>query len=282
MTDLEATVQILPSEVERTMLKNIGEAVVQPYTEYACSSHIGTRENQQDYIDVGTGNNGVVFGIVCDGMGGLEGGEIASRTAGQAFASSLIKMDPNCDIPAFLATESQNVNRMVFDISSDDGGSGGAAGTTIVAAVIVEKDLYWLSIGDSRIYIIRGHEIETVTRDHSYSMELEEYVRCGNMTAEEAAADPMKDALISYLGINKLWLIDSNQKPFVLEPGDIVLLCSDGLYRSLSDRDIMDIIQRHCDDIEECARVLPLYAYDRAPGGQDNTSVVLIRVRKSV
>jgi len=270
------TVKLTAEDLEQINSVHTGTTINVPNVKYACSTHIGTRESQQDYIDAGMGVNGVVFGIVCDGMGGLEGGEAASSTAAQAMAAALINMDPGCDIPVFLAKQALHINKLVHDLpfESED---GNGAGTTIVAAVIVDKNLYWLAIGDSRIYIIRQNEIETVTRDHSYSMELDELVRTGRMTPQDAAADPMRDALISFLGVADLKLIDCNQNPFILDPGDIVLLCSDGLYRSLSEHDIMDVIKRHGDDIEECARVLPLYAYDKSPGGQDNTSVVILK-----
>jgi len=269
----EVTVQIAQTD---NSFDITGRSAAVTGIEYACSSHIGTRENQQDYIDAGASVSGVVFGIVCDGMGGLSGGEVASSTAAQALAEALIKMDPNCDVPAFLTAQAHYVNKLVYDLPFESEGGIGA-GTTIVAAVIVDKNLYWLSIGDSRIYIIRKNEIEIVTRDHSYSMELEGRVRDGRITAEDAASDPMRDALISYLGIDDLKIIDCNRNAFILKPGDIILLCSDGLYRSLCEADIMDVIQRHGDDIEECARVLPLYAYDKSAGSQDNTSVVLMR-----
>jgi len=244
--------------------------------EYASSSHIGTRECQQDFVETGTGAEGIVFGVLCDGMGGLDDGEYASRTAAQAMASAIAEMEPNCDIHAYLVLQVERINRLIFELPSDDS-QRGAVGTTLVAVVITGSDLYWLSVGDSRIYIIRRKEILSVTRDHSYSLELEAQVKQGRITAEEAASNPNRDALISYLGVDVLTLIDSNRNPFSLEPGDTVLLCSDGLFRSLDESEIVEVLERHSEDIVECARVLPLYAFDKAKGGQDNTTVILFR-----
>jgi len=277
--DLAVTVQLTQSDTNSEMMEKIEEALKSfdtPNVQYAYSTHIGTRDSQQDYVDAGTGENGIIYGIVCDGMGGLEGGEVASRKAGQALTAVMLKMDPKCNIPAFLTDMVHYINKFVCELpfKSND---GNGAGTTLVATVIIGKCLYWISIGDSRIYIIRNNEIEAVTRDHSYSMQLNEQVLAGTKTPDEAASDPMRDALISFLGIDKLKIIDSNKNPFLLEPGDIILICSDGLYRSLNEHEIMSVIKRHSDNIEECARVLPLYAYDKSPGGQDNTSVVLIK-----
>jgi len=244
--------------------------------EYACAIHIGTRANQQDFVEVGTSKTGVVFGVLCDGMGGLDDGDLASRTAAQAMALTIAEMDPECDIHEFLVSQAHLINEMIYDLPSDESQKG-AVGTTLSAIVITGGELYWLSIGDSRIYIIRHGEILSVTRDHSYKLILEEQVKNGNITAEDAANDSQRDALISYLGVDELVLIDSNLNPFALEPGDTILLCSDGLYRSLGESDIMEVLERHKDDIVESARVLPLYAFDKADGGQDNTSVILFR-----
>ena len=242
----------------------------------ASSSHIGTRAYQQDSTETGHGRGKLVFGILCDGMGGLEGGELASSTAAKTLALSLCEMDPTCDIPTFLEAQAHMLNQMIRALPALNG-ERGLSGTTLTAAVIINASLYWLSVGDSRIYIIREQEIAVVTRDHSYALTLEQRVREGKLTAVEAAGDPQRDALISFLGMEELELIDFNRNAFALRDGDLVLLCSDGLYRSLCEADILDVIDRHRDDLNECARVLPLYAFDKAQGSHDNTSVVLLR-----
>jgi len=276
----EITVQIPPDSADDALDSATESAlfVKTDTVEFACSKHIGTREYQQDSVEVGTGADGVVFGVLCDGMGGLEDGELASRTAAQALAEALREMDPSCDIPAFLSSHAHSINKLIFELPSDVS-KRGAAGTTLCAAVIVGDSLFWLSVGDSRIYIIRKQEILAVTREHSYSLDLEEQVRAGRITAEEAAEDPSREALISYIGMDELALIDCNRNPFLLESGDIVLLCSDGLYRSLGDADILEVLARHSGNISECARVLPLYAFDKAQGAQDNTSVIILWYR---
>jgi protein phosphatase len=265
--------QTKPSDPEATILIDH----TKPTVETACASHIGTRQYQQDAVLLGTGRGDIVFGILCDGMGGLEDGELASRTAVESVSEALRGMDPECNIPSFLISTAILANGAVGAIPSASGRRG-ESGTTLTVAVITKGSLFWASVGDSRIYILRHGEIVSVTRDHSYSLELGEMVAKGKITAEDAANDPGRDALISYLGIDNLELIDFNHNAFALEHGDIVLLCSDGLYRSLSDADIAGLVARHGDELDECARVLPLYAFDNAKGAhQDNTSVVLLR-----
>ena len=200
--------------------------------EYAGSSHIGTREYQQDALETGESVFGAVFGVLCDGMGGMEDGGLASRTATLSMAQAFNEMDPEGDIPEFLVRQAKLTNQVIYQmpVNKDDYGK---TGTTLAAVVICGSHLYWLSIGDSRIYIIRQDEIVSVAPDHSYALELAQQVRLGNITAEEAASDPQKEALISFLGMEELALMDINPNAFILNSGDIILLCSDGLYKSL-------------------------------------------------
>ena len=244
--------------------------------ECASARHIGTRAYQQDTVETGRSLDGAYFGILCDGMGGLDAGGLASNEAAKKLTEALCGVDRIDDIPGFLVAQAHSINHAIHTMPSGDG-TYGAMGTTLAAAVIAGNSLYWLSVGDSRVYIVRGQEIVRATHDHNYALELDEQVRAGLLSEEEAAADAKRDALISFLGMEELRLIDYNPIAFALEPGDMVLLCSDGLYRTLNDEDILQVITMHAGDLEECARVLPLYAFDRAEGSHDNTSVVLLR-----
>ena len=263
-TDLEATLIIQPIDMDNGIV------------EYAFSSHIGTREYQQDTVEVGKNQEGVYFGVLCDGMGGLDDGGLASFVTVKLLVKAICRSNHINDIPGFLVSQAHILNNAIYTLPSGDGDNG-IMGTTLAAAMISKNSLYWLSVGDSRVYIVRGKEIVRVTRDHNYALELNEQVRAGLLSEEEAAADTKREALISFLGMEALRLIDFNKTAFPLEPDDTVLLCSDGLYRSLSDSDILQIILMHSGDLEECARVLPLYAFDRAIGSHDNTSVILLR-----
>lgn len=147
-----------------------------------------------------------------------------------------------------------------------------------MVAVIAEDDqLYWASVGDSRIYILRGNEMKQVTRDHNYLLRLQELVASGQMTLEQAQAQKQKEALISFLGIGNVSLMDINDQPFQLQIGDIVLLCSDGISKTLSDDRIKAMMQSSASSIEEKARTLVMAAVRENTHSQDNTSVAILQ-----
>ena len=104
-------------------------------------------------------------------------------------------------------------------------------GTTVVAVVIENNKMYFLSVGDSKIYILRDNEILAVNREHNYRLSLDEKLKKGQITKEQyIAEEDQAEALISYLGMGNVSLMDINNEPFILQENDIVLLCSDGLY----------------------------------------------------
>ncbi len=234
------------------------------------SSIIGTRSSQEDTVFC-YGREKEALGLVCDGMGGLEGGELASKAAAESFANAWFSCGGITDVPRFLEEEAIRADEKVFCQENEEG-ERIRAGTTIVAAIIREDELFWLSVGDSRIYIIRGEEILSVCREHNYRLTLDWKLEQGELTPEEYAAEEYRaEALISYLGMGNVSLMDVNRQPFLLEDGDIVLLTSDGLYRSLSQEEILALVKEAKEDMQKAADMLTAAALG------DNTSVVLMR-----
>lgn len=243
------------------------------------SSIMGTRSSQQDSIFGHVDEKGAL-GIVCDGMGGLTGGEFASRTAVESLAEAWFSQEEIADIPTFLEEEAEKADEKVFHLENDEG-EFLEAGTTIVAVIIRDNELYWLSVGDSKIYIIRGNEILAVSREHNYRMTLNQKLEQGEITPEEYSAEEYRaEALISYIGMGNVSLIDVNRKPFLLEDEDIIILSSDGLYRSLSEEEILRITRKYARDMQICAQNLTVAALGDKKSGQDNTSVVALRYDK--
>ncbi|MDR2355005.1 MAG: protein phosphatase 2C domain-containing protein [Clostridiales Family XIII bacterium] len=244
----------------------------------ASEMHIGTRKQQQDAVYVSDaicfeyGENPRVLGVLCDGMGGMKMGGDVSRLVVESLAGNLPAIRECENINAFFEDA---IRHLDAEIVSRYG--RGNSGTTLTAAVVEGNRLYWVSVGDSRIYILRRGEIVQVTQDHNYLLKLKDDVNKGLITDDEANANPKKEALISYIGAGNVELIDSNKDPFVLESGDIVLMCSDGLTKSLGDEDIAGIVSEHYGDLKEMARLLPLFAFDAGNGSKDNTSVILIQ-----
>ena len=245
----------------------------------ASATHIGSRETQQDSLFVSPSTvvtpeeAPVSIGVVCDGMGGMEDGERASHLAMELFVKDCKAMQAWEGVPALLYEEMLKIDDAVYNISE----SAGGAGTTLVGVLASRNQMYWASVGDSRIYIHRNNEMLQVTRDHNYLLNLKEMAARGEITPEEIEAHHQKEALISYMGIGSLSLMDINQNPFILRNGDMVLLCSDGLYKSLSDQEIRDIMRNNFINPEEAAKELVLTAFERNRERQDNTSVVLLQ-----
>lgn len=272
MNEKEARLQ---RDVVTVRLEEPLDASMSGWVTAGVSSIIGTRNNQQDSLYVKCGEKASI-GIVCDGMGGMEGGELASQTAVKILAEDF-ETYPETKVPWFLRQEAVKMDEAVAELT-DAGGKAMNAGTTIVAIIIQENQLYWLSVGDSRIYIMRQNEFIQVNRDHNYKMRLDAQ-READMISEEEYYIRMEkgEALISYIGMGDVSLMDINQVPFPLIDGDVVLLCSDGLYKRLEDEEIQEIIQSELPDVDEAANKLTRIVMDKTTGSQDNTSVILIQ-----
>lgn len=244
--------------------------------EVGTSSVIGSRKSQQDSV-FGYAADGWAIGIVCDGMGGLSGGEVASRVALKSLAEAWFTQSDVPDIPGFLRQEAIRADEKVYLQEAPDGRRL-QAGTTIVAAIARHGELYWLSVGDSKLYFIRGQEILSLNVEHNYRLELNTMLRQGRMTAQEYAAEEYRaEALTSYLGIGDLSLMDISQRAYPLRDGDIILLASDGLYRSLSEEEILVTVRKNGNGMQQAADALTAAVSGRKK--QDNTSVVLLRYR---
>lgn len=240
------------------------------------SSIIGTRGVQQDTIFENASGSWAIA-VVCDGIGGLANGEIASRVAVQSLVDAWFAYADLTDIPNFFREAAVKADKKIF-LQTDENGGQIRSGTTIVAVIVTNNELYWLSIGDSKIYIIRKDEIMALNIAHNYRLELDMLVRRGKITPEEYEAEEYRaDALISYLGMGNVSLMDINQQAFLLEDGDIVLLSSDGLYKSLQEQDIWNIIKENLQNMQDAAYALTAVAGCRKK--QDNTSVVILRYR---
>ena len=242
------------------------------------SSLQGTREYQQDALNVEirqdweTGETRIIS-VLCDGMGGLEGGERASRLA---VSRMMDELDTSWNTyPDIYLDAAMDVNYEVRNLRDQETGRKLEAGTTLTAASIQKNQLYWCSVGDSRIYLYRQGVMQCLTRDHIYGNDLDEMAEKGEITAEQAENTPGRSALTSYLGIRNLERINYNQTSMELRPGDVILQCSDGLYRSLSEMEMAYTIQRCFPDMQKAADSLTSIAVGQ-PGKHDNTSAVLL------
>lgn len=243
-------------------------------------SLLGTRKYQQDFAGLIVTENGL-SAVICDGMGGLNGGEKASSEAVRLFLQDYMNMACDDSKSEFLRQEANKMDELVFQLKNSSGGPL-KAGSTVVAVIIESFELYWMSVGDSRIYILRGDSMIQVTKDHNYKLKLNEALEAGDISPEKYEAEILSgqaEALISYIGMGGLKRVDINPKPFLLEDDDVILLCSDGLYKSLNEHQIMSLLK----DNKVCSRVaakrLSAMALQQSGKGQDNTTVLVIHCK---
>lgn len=242
------------------------------FAEAASCMTIGTREYQQDAVRIGE-VNGDMLGILCDGMGGLQGGEQASNLAADFILEELKKVKADTYPVALkeLAFRASERVRELRDLQN----RRIEAGSTLTVTALNGNNLFWCSAGDSHIYLCSENILTQLNTDHNLGTHLDELVREGTITSEAANAYPNRSALTSYLGIPELILLDQNNSPLSLQKGDIIIQCSDGLYRCISDDALCQILNVER-DLAKAARILVDSAL-LVPGEHDNTSVILIR-----
>lgn len=250
------------------------------YVVIGSSSVIGSRKEQQDTIltdkDYAYILNKRVMAVLCDGMGGLNGGAVASQITTAFLYQEFLKWKDEAHLPVFFEKIIPEIDKEIKMLINEDSTPMGA-GTTLVSVIVREDELYWASVGDSHIYIIRNDEMLCITEEHNYMKLLREKVMRGEITEEEMNNNPQKEALISYIGMGGVRCIDINYKPFQLLEGDYIILCSDGLYRTVEEEEMKEIIYACGDDVNEAAVRLTDFAISKGKKNQDNTSVVVIK-----
>lgn len=212
------------------------------------------------------------WGVVCDGMGGANAGDIASKMAVETFGEYMEKLKSilsHFREGELLVKAAEEANAAIFRRGRSDPACDGM-GTTMVGALVWDKTLWVVNVGDSRAYRIRGEEIRRLTRDHSV---VEDLVAQGKMTPEQARRHPQRNLITRALGTTAKVKADLFRE--TAQRGDVLLLCSDGLSGEVTDEEI-------CRDIlaggtpEEMTDRLLAKALER--GAPDNVTIVLFRV----
>jgi len=204
---------------------------------------------------------------VADGMGGAQAGEVASRLAAAALREyhEADRLAPDERLQAII----QEANRRIYERARADSDVSGM-GTTVTAALLIGGRVTLGHVGDSRAYRIRDGELEQLTEDHSLVGDL---MRSGRLTPEEADAHPQRSVITRALGTDPEVDIDTSSVD--IQPGDLFLLCSDGLTTMVADEDILGILAA-APTLDDAARELVRAA--NTGGGEDNVTVVLFQV----
>ena len=229
------------------------------------------REINEDFYYIPNEEDEVQVFILADGMGGYNGGEVASRlatTTALSYIKSNFENTPKEkeDILNLIKSAMEYANMIVYEKSNEEKELEGM-GTTLEVCLIHNNKAYIGHIGDSRIYRIRKEFIRKLTHDHSYVQNL---VKDGTITEEEARNHPKKNMLMKALGCTAFVEPDVTAKGFIKD--DIILMCSDGLSNMLKDEEIYEIIR---EEGENAAEKLVEKANEK--GGYDNITAIVIR-----
>src|SRR5690242_4462969 len=207
--------------------------------------------------------------VVADGMGGAQAGEVASRLAVEAFEQGL----PDDGSPEErLAARVREANRQIYERSRADRGRAGM-GTTLTAAYVDDAHVAIAHVGDSRAYLFRDGTLQRLTQDHSL---VDELVRRGKLTEEQAAEHPQRSVITRALGVEPQVEVDTRTYP--ARAGDVVLLCSDGLTSMISEEQIAAVLAEESDLDRAGERLID---EANAAGGRDNITVVLFRLEEA-
>lgn len=229
------------------------------------------RDMNQDYYYIPTQESDLPLYILADGMGGYQGGEIASKLATTAvknyITSNFDKITKEKDeILKLVESAVEYANMVVYEKSKEEKDLEGM-GTTLEVCLIYNNKAYIGHVGDSRIYRIRREFMRKLTHDHSY---VEKLVKDGTISKEEAMHHPKKNMLMKALGCTAFVEPDVTVKGFIKD--DIILMCSDGLTNMLTDTQIYEIIKQ---EKELAPNKLIQMANDL--GGYDNITAIIIR-----
>jgi serine/threonine protein phosphatase PrpC len=206
--------------------------------------------------------------VVADGMGGAQAGEVASQIAVEAFETAL----PEQGSPEErLADRAQDANRRIYEISRTEDERAGM-GTTLTAVYVDESGLAVAHVGDSRAYLFRDGELARLTQDHTL---VEELVRRGKLTEEQAAEHPQRSIITRALGVDAE--VDVDTRTFPVRSGDVILLCSDGLTSMITEQRIAEILGQESDLDRGAERLI---AAANEAGGRDNITVILFRLEE--
>lgn len=238
---------------------------------------IGARENQQDAFGISDTAEKVVAEkglllVLADGMGGMCDGEKASMAAVISCLDYFEQYKMQEEIREELLEMLYQANRQVQIELKENAGSGGS---TAIAVVLRDQKVSWVSVGDSRLYLFRDGCLHQLNREHNYAATLEKMVQRGEMSKDEAMSHPQRRALTSFLGLNELIDIDSNETEMILEKGDRLLLMSDGVFGTLSEQEIEETMKYSA---EKAAMYLGIRIENKKRPNQDNYTALVIEV----
>lgn len=237
---------------------------------------LGSRTRQEDSFTVAGAfdtamvrEKGLLF-AVCDGMGGMRDGRLAGETAIQSLRQSFVNMDRGCDLAAQLR---QSVLQASAQVEARIGGDGGS---TVVIGILYQGGLYYASVGDSFLYLLRNGELLRLNAEHNLCRQhCLEAIRDGDMDPLPIRALPDGVVLTEFLGMVGLDEVDCSVSPLPMEDGDVLLACSDGVGGVLSPAEVAEALQKPVPE-EMCADLEAKIVAHCRPN-QDNYTAIVVK-----
>lgn len=241
---------------------------------------MGKRSSQQDSFGISDVKEGTdfenkgVLAIVADGMGGLSDGDRMSQMVVVTMLKEFDKENEEMPDASLLL---KLVNEASAEVLEDLGEEKtGRCGSTVTAVIVKNNILSWISVGDSHIYVYRKGKLVKMNKDHNYAADLDAMVENGELTPEEAMNDPQRSALTSFIGMGNLELVDQNENPVALEKGDRILLMSDGIFGTVSEIRIAEIMAK---PLPSACEKLEAEIKEVNKQNQDNYTCVILEMK---
>lgn len=256
---------------------------VSMYINTGNSQNQGARPYQEDsfgysnLIDTEIISNKGLLAILSDGMGGLSNGKSVADYVVQASIAMFESLNPKADISNQLCNIANYINESICSRYANDNGS--TAGATMVFAYIFKNRIFWITVGDSRLYCYRNGHLLQMNEDHDYKNQLfREYINDGG-SLSEIEADSQKDSLVCFIGKRDIPYMDVSLKGFRIKPNDTFVLCSDGIYNAVTNEGLAEILSNN--DAQTASDKIVSKVVNSALPGQDNMTVMVIKCEKN-
>ena len=240
--------------------------------------HIGKRGNQEDSFAISDLTNeklsrhAGVLAVVADGMGGLADGELVSGSVTSSAMREFPALPESWTAPQKLLYLVEKANEAGNAVT---GGVKSQGGSTVLMTLIQDGSLWFASVGDSRICLVRGGGVIQLTRPHTYESDLDRKAACREISFDAASADAQRRALTSYIGMGELCSIDYNSQPVQLLAGDWVVLMTDGVFNELTNA---EIAQALAENAPLSAERIERMVLAKGDPHQDNLTAVVFRI----
>lgn len=240
-----------------------------PKLAIANAQNVGQRKRQEDSFAT-IRDEEQVLAVVADGMGGFHSGKEASELITKNFIEQFCRTYDINSVNQFLINTLHDSNQKLQERIGTE-----KIGTTLIAAMIENDLLHWTAVGDSHLYLYRNQQLSQLNTDHIFAKKLQKSYRAGEISRYKMLNHPQRERLISYVGQDNLAEIDYSIDPRELKAGDKVVLCTDGVYNTLSELEFSQLLEQQR-DIQEIAEEIIAKVLSKEEPKQDNATIIIL------